>query len=249
MEVYDRINFKDFPEKKTPIGARNLNHMEKGIYDNSVEINNLQKNINNELSALKSKDSSFESQISSLNTKANSNSTKIGNVESDVSKSKSDIGAITSALNTLSFARNNSGEWGYKVGASSEIIPFSSTKVFRLGSGSHFDVKQLCPNSYRSLTSENFIISTEGASFSGYVRGSAGPLDGSYSFGQANFSAAAKITKSYDSVNGILTVTNENGTGSARAYTSGLSDKTDAYANATVRISSPVVYLVIGKIN
>lgn len=45
----------------------------------------------------------------------------------DINETNAQVNANTNALNTLSFGKTSDGKWGYKVGASTEIIPFKTS--------------------------------------------------------------------------------------------------------------------------
>lgn len=77
---------------------------------------------------------------------------------SDINATNSQVNANTNALNTLSFGQTSDGKWGYKVGASTEVIPFKSTGVYYLGEGTAFNLKKLFPNDYQNFTADNFIV-------------------------------------------------------------------------------------------
>lgn len=44
--AYTRVNWINYPKLDTPINATNLNKMDKGIYDNSISIDNLSTSLN-----------------------------------------------------------------------------------------------------------------------------------------------------------------------------------------------------------
>lgn len=43
---YTPINWKDYPDKTTPVSAENLNHMDQGILNNDTEIGRIKESIN-----------------------------------------------------------------------------------------------------------------------------------------------------------------------------------------------------------
>lgn len=45
--AYKKIGWKDYPNKTTPVNAKNLDHMEEGILENSNAIDELNTNLSN----------------------------------------------------------------------------------------------------------------------------------------------------------------------------------------------------------
>ena len=119
----------------------------------------------------------------------------------------------TNALNQkfggLTFGVDGDGNCGY-YGADGSLIPFKSTEIIDLGSGSSFDVSSY--PGYENFTEDNFIV--EMGNLSGWNNQTNSTINstGTYYFSNVSIS----LTKTYDAETGKLTAnykaTNKYGT-------------------------------------
>ncbi len=96
----------------------------------------------------------------------------------------------------LTFAKNASGAWGYKVGGAGSVIPFKSLDIVYVGtitSSGSINVTSKCPN-YKKMTAGDFLLDYQSMA----VRLWDGNIGGS----------TIKVSKSYNSSTGVLTLSN-----------------------------------------
>ena len=96
----------------------------------------------------------------------------------------------------LTFAKNASGAWGYKVGGAGSVIPFKSLDIVYVGaitSSGSINVTSKCPN-YKKMTAGDFLLDYQSMA----VRLWDGKIGGS----------TINVSKSYNSSTGVLTLSN-----------------------------------------
>ena len=108
----------------------------------------------------------------------------------------------------LAFAQDTEGNWGYKIGGADTVTPFKSgitlvgsypytTKKGYPNNATHvFTVNATKIAGYKKMTEKNFIVETLRA-----FSGNSGPYNPQVQWTEVS------VSKSYDSNNGILTVT------------------------------------------
>ena len=119
-----------------------------------------------------------------------------------------EIDALSRDLGGLAFAQDTEGNWGYKIGGADTVTPFKSgitlvgsypytTKKGYPNNATHvFTVNATKIAGYKKMTEKNFIVETLRA-----FSGNSGPYNPQVQWTEVS------VSKSYDSNNGILTVT------------------------------------------
>ena len=107
-----------------------------------------------------------------------------------------EIAAQNKNFGGLTFAKNASGAWGYKVGGAGSVIPFKSLDIVYVGaitSSGSINVTSKCPN-YKKMTAGDFLLDYQSMA----VRLWDGKIGGS----------TINVSKSYNSSTGVLTLSN-----------------------------------------
>lgn len=96
----------------------------------------------------------------------------------------------------LTFAKDESGAWGYRVGGADPVIPFKTLDIVYVGtitSSGSINVMSKCPN-YKKMTAGDFLLDYQSMA----VRLWDGKIGGS----------TINVSKSYNSSTGVLTLSN-----------------------------------------
>ena len=121
---------------------------------------------------------------------------------------KTAVDTLSRDLGGLSFGQDADGNWGYKIGGADTVTPFKSgitlvgsypytTKKGYPNNATHvFTVNATKIAGYKKMTEKNFIVETLRA-----FSGNSGPYNPQVQWTEVS------VSKSYDSNNGILTVT------------------------------------------
>ena len=116
--------------------------------------------------------------------------------------------SLSRDLGGLSFGQDADGNWGYKIGGADTVTPFKSgitlvgsypytTKKGYPNNATHvFTVNATKISGYKKMTEKNFIVETLRA-----FSGTSGPYNPQVQWTEVS------VSQSYDSNNGILTVT------------------------------------------
>lgn len=117
------------------------------------------------------------------------------------------------------------------------------SRVYYLGTGTSFNLKEKFPDKYENLTGANFIVGTVGASqtIAKYT------ANGSYRYATGGYTGF-QLAKSYNNTTGILTITGNGFTvwTFIDSYFSGGVGTADARTGGTV---TPFAYVVLGDIS
>lgn len=129
-------------------------------------------------------------------------------ISNGFANAKTNIDALNRDLGGLSFGQDADGNWGYKIGGADTVTPFKSgitlvgsypytTKKGYPNNATHvFTVNATKISGYKKMTEKNFIVETLRA-----FSGNSGPYNPQVQWTEVS------VSKSYDSNNGILTVT------------------------------------------
>lgn len=98
---YTRVNFKDYPEKETPLTASNLNVLDKGIYDLDQAINEIADDMQESSSdSLNTTDKTIVGAINEVYSKTND----IGTLSNLTTENKSNLVAAINEVRLLAEA-------------------------------------------------------------------------------------------------------------------------------------------------
>ena len=141
----------------------------------------------------------------------------------------------------LTFGKDGDGNYGY-YGADGSLVPFRSTEVICLGTGTSFDVSTY--KGYENFTVNNFILAYDAPTATvntTIIR--CNPSQGDLSDHVYPSASVSVPSASYNAFTGNLTITN----GSAKTkYTRHSSSESGTISTITLKV---IVYLVIGHIS
>ena len=146
--------------------------------------------------------------INGISSSETANSAEIAASTALTNKMNGTINNLRRDLGGLSFGQDADGNWGYKIGGADTVTPFKSgitlvgsypytTKKGYPNNATHvFTVNATKISGYKKMTEKNFIVETLRA-----FSGNSGPYNPQVQWTEVS------VSKSYDSNNGILTVT------------------------------------------
>lgn len=174
----------------------------------------------------------------------------------NVQEALNELYEIENELNSLKKEGNASPDKilkGSSAVVQGELIngTYEETKVYYLGTGTNFNIKNLLPEiDYTTLTNENFIVGANNFSGGGTSHNTCGYASRN---GLSNGDLAVNSSNiypsySYNNSTGILTITNTSGTISLQGQTCISGDYTwRTYKTSSISLNMKV-YLVIGTI-